>query len=112
MKWLMHPLLTLIANATEVEMAKYIEYLKVKNQILRDRLPKKLNTTETERDKLIKVGRQLGSKIKQLISIVSPRTFQRWIQADDEVKASKKTNGETTKRERLLVHAVLATAIR
>jgi putative transposase len=35
MKWLMHPLLTLIANATESELAKYIEYLKVENRILR-----------------------------------------------------------------------------
>jgi hypothetical protein len=38
MKWFMHPLLALIADATEPELAKYIEYLKVENQILRDRL--------------------------------------------------------------------------
>ena len=37
MKWFMHPLLTLIANATESEMARYVEYLKVENQIHRDR---------------------------------------------------------------------------
>ena len=42
MKWLMHPLLTLIAGATESEMTKYIEYLKVENQVLRDRLPKEI----------------------------------------------------------------------
>jgi hypothetical protein len=38
MKWFMHPLLAIIAGATESELAKYIEYLKVENQILRDRL--------------------------------------------------------------------------
>ena len=38
MKWFMHPLLALIANATEAELAKYVEFLKVENQILRDRL--------------------------------------------------------------------------
>ena len=59
MNWLMHPLLALIANATESEMAKYVEYLKVENQILRDRLPKKIDTTEAERDKLLKVGKPL-----------------------------------------------------
>ena len=78
MNWLMHPLLALIANATESEMAKYVEYLKVENQILRDRLPKKIDTTEAERNRLLKVGKPLGAKVKQLITIVSPRTFQRW----------------------------------
>ncbi len=85
-KWFMHPLLALIANATESELAKYVEYLKVENQILRDRLPAKIDTTEAERDKLLKVGKPLAGKIKQLISIVTPRTFQRWVQADWEAK--------------------------
>jgi putative transposase len=93
MKWFMHPLLAIIAGATESELAKYIEYLKVENQILRDRLPKKIDTTEAERTKLLKVGKQLGAKMKHLVSIVSPRTFQRWVQADYEAKAAKK--GET-----------------
>ena len=78
----MHPLLTLIANATESELAKYIEYLKVENQILRDRLPKKIDTTEAERAKLVKVGKPLGAKINKLVSIVTPRTFQRWVEGD------------------------------
>ena len=82
MKWFMHPLLELIANATEIELAKYVEYLKVENQILRDRLPKNIQTTEAERDKLLKVGKPLGHKIKKLISIVSPRTFLRWVEAE------------------------------
>ena len=79
MKWLMHPLLTLIASATDSELAKYVEYLKVENQVLRDRLPKKIDTTEAERDKLLKVGKPLGSKVNNLITIVTPRTFQRWV---------------------------------
>jgi len=93
----MHPLLAMIANAAEPELAKYIEYLKVENQVLRDRLPKEIHTTEAERDKLLKVGKQLGSKINGLISIVTPRTFQRWVEADSvkrsqepEVKKSAK----------------------
>ena len=79
----MHPLLTLIANATESELAKYIEYLKVENQILRDRLPKKIDTTPAGREKLLKVGNPLGSKVKRLISIVTPRTFYRWVQESE-----------------------------
>jgi len=33
-----HPLLALIASATDRELAKYVEYLKAKNQILRTRI--------------------------------------------------------------------------
>jgi len=89
MKWLMHPLLTLIAGATDSELAKYVEYLKAENKILRARLPNKIDTTEAERDRLLKVGKPLGSKIKDLVTIVSPRTFQRWVQAsENETKTS------------------------
>jgi len=99
MKWLMHPLLVLIANATESELAKYVEYLKVENQILRERLPKKIETTEAERDKLLKVGRPLGPKIKNLISIVTPRTFLRWVQAEEEAKAKAKEQAAKPKTQ-------------
>ena len=50
MKWLMHPLLTLIAGATDSELAKYVESLKLENRLLRARLPNKIDTTEAERD--------------------------------------------------------------
>ncbi len=41
MKKLIHPLLMLIAQATEKELVLYIEYLKAENRILRSKLPKK-----------------------------------------------------------------------
>ncbi|WP_339747196.1 hypothetical protein [uncultured Rubinisphaera sp.] len=34
-----HPLLALIASATDQELAKYVDYLKAENQILRARIP-------------------------------------------------------------------------
>ena len=34
-----HPLLALIASATNNELAKYVEYLKEENKILRARIP-------------------------------------------------------------------------
>ena len=81
---LMHPLLVLIANATESELAKCVEYLKIENQILRDRLPKKIETTPAERSQLLKVAKPLGAKVYQLLTIVTPRTFQRWVQASEK----------------------------
>ena len=38
MSKLLHPLLALIASSTESEMAKFVDYLKTENRILRARL--------------------------------------------------------------------------
>ena len=56
-----------------------VEYLKTENRILRKKLPKRIEVTPAERAKLLKLGVQLGSKIKEVISIVHPRTFARWL---------------------------------
>ena len=48
-----HPLLALIASATDSELAKYVEYLKRENEVLRARLPKRIHTTKEERKKLL-----------------------------------------------------------
>ena len=56
MKRLLHPLLLLLARATENELVLYIEYLKAENRILRGKLPKRVNVTPAERAKLVKLG--------------------------------------------------------
>jgi hypothetical protein len=48
-----------------------IEYLKTENSILRNKLPKWIDITPAERGKLVKVGKRLGIKFKELISIFS-----------------------------------------
>jgi putative transposase len=83
MNKIFHPLLMLIAKATEKELVKMVEYLKTENRILRSKLPKRIEVTTAERDKLVKVGKRLGGKIKELITIVSPRTFMRWVNGDE-----------------------------
>jgi len=40
-----HPLLALIASATDRELAKYVEYLKAENKILRARIPGQIHFT-------------------------------------------------------------------
>ncbi|HBN78187.1 MAG TPA: hypothetical protein DD473_20730 [Planctomycetaceae bacterium] len=74
-----HPLLALIASATDRELAKYVEYLKAENQILRARIPGQIHTTANERQKLIKLGKGIGRAIEELITIVTPTTFFRWL---------------------------------
>ena len=54
MSKIFHPLLALIASATDKELAKYVEYLKRENKILRGRLPKQVHTTAEERKTLLK----------------------------------------------------------
>lgn len=79
MSKIFHPLLALIASATDRELAKYVEYLKHENRILRDRLPKQVHTTHEERQTLLKYGKAVGKAIEELISIVSPATFYKWV---------------------------------
>jgi putative transposase len=79
MKRFVHPLLLLLARATEKELVQMIEYLKAENQVLRKRLPKRIEVTAAERAKLVRLGVRLGSKIKAIITIVHPRTFARWL---------------------------------
>lgn len=74
----------MLAKATDRELARQIHYLKTENRILRDKLPKRITVTAQERQRLLKYGKPLGAAIHALITIVSPRTFTRWL------------NGETT----------------
>ncbi len=74
-----HPLLTLIASATDRELAKYVQFLKEENKILRNRIKGEVHTKPEERKRLLEFGKALGRAIEELITIVSPSTFYRWI---------------------------------
>jgi putative transposase len=76
------PLLLLLARLTDRQLAGVVQYLKAENEILRARLPRRITVAPREKQRLIKFGRPLGSAIKHLITIVSPRTFARWVNGD------------------------------
>ena len=86
-----HPLLVVLARATEPELVLYVEFLKAENRILRSKLPKRVICTPAERSRLVKLGKPLGSAIKELITIVTPRSFARWASAEGASKQKKKT---------------------
>lgn len=90
MKQFLHPLLSLLSSLTRQELARQVAYLKEENQILRARLPEKLVTTEKERNRLLKVGRKLGAKLRELMTIVTYPTFCKWVR-EREAAASKKS---------------------
>ncbi len=79
MSLIFHPLLALIASVTDRELARYVEFLKEENKILRSRVPGQIRTKSYERDRLLKLGKPLGRAIEELLAIVSPSTFYRWL---------------------------------
>jgi putative transposase len=77
------PLLLLLARLTDRQLATVVQYLKAENEILRSKLPKRITVSPRERQRLLKFGRPIGAAIKHLITIVSPRTFARWVKGDE-----------------------------
>ena len=92
-----HPLLALIASASNNELAKYVEFLKEENKILRSRIPGQVHTKPDERSRLIKLGKALGQAIEELITLVAPSTFYRWCR--DEHSGKKKLNPKGGQRK-------------
>ncbi len=72
------PLLVIWARCSRDELARQLQYVKVENQILRSKLPKRIQLTPEERNRVLKFGKPVGSAIQHLISIVHPKTFARW----------------------------------
>jgi putative transposase len=92
-KTIFHPLLVFLANLTDPVVARQLknavrqlQFIKAENETLRARLPERVVVTPRERRRLIRLGKPLGTAIKDLITIVSPVTFQRWLR---EAKVGK-----------------------
>ena len=94
-----HPLLALIASASDKELAKYVQYLKEENKILRARIPGQIHTRPTERERLLKFGKPLGRAIEELITIVNPKTFYRWTREGDAKRTTNPKGGQRKPRE-------------
>ncbi len=100
MKRFVHPLLMLLARATQNELVQVVEYLKTENRILRAKLPKRIDVTPAERARLLKLGERLGSKIKEVVTIVHPRTFARWL-TESRSGTKRRKRGRPRKPEQI-----------
>jgi putative transposase len=83
-----------------------VEYLKAENRILRDKLPARITVTPRERARLVKLGTRLGAAIKDVITIVSPRSFARWVAGTSprqSVKTRKPGRPRTPEQIRAIV---------
>jgi putative transposase len=86
---LLEPLWLVLISTAENQLAQIIEFLREENRILRGKLPKRITLSAREKNRLIKYGSILGPAINSLITIVTPRTFSRWLQG--EKRSKKKT---------------------
>ena len=66
-----HPLLAMIASGTDRELAKYVQFLKEENKILRARIPGEIHAKSDERQRLLEFGTSLGRAIEELLTIVT-----------------------------------------
>jgi putative transposase len=86
---LLNPLFALLGASTDDQLRRMVEYLKAENRILRDKLPRRVAVTRQERTRLVKLGQGLGSALKDVITIVSLRTFGRWVASEKGMPAPK-----------------------
>ncbi len=89
-KPLFYSFFLMLAAGTDRELARQVQYLKDESRILRDKLPQRIAVTAQERQRLLKYGKPLGAAIRELITIVSPRTFARWLNAEKETAKARK----------------------
>ena len=85
---LIHPLRTLLASLTRQELAKQVTYLQTENRTLRSKLPQRIELSNHERSQLVKHGKSLGARIRELISVGSYSTFRRLVR---EMEATPET---------------------
>jgi putative transposase len=94
MQKIVHPLLAMLASATDSELVRYVGFLKEENRILRARVPgKQVHTKPHERERLLKLGKSLGRAVEELITIVSPSTFYRWMRNENGQSKSRRSKG-------------------
>ena len=110
MKTIFHPLLVLLANLTDQTLARQLkdvvrqlQFVKAENEVLRAHLPERVVVTSQERRRLVRLGKPLGSAIRDLVTIVTPASFLRWIR---EAKADREP-GKAGRRRRINVRKLI-----
>ena len=87
--------LGVLAGSTQNQLRQQIQYLKAENQVLRSRIDGPVRVTARERARLVRLALPLGVAILALVSIVQPKTIQRWLR-----EARKHTRPRRHKRRR------------
>ncbi len=99
MRAIVHPFLTLLASSKRQDLAAQNRLLKAENQILRSKLPNRITLSNQERAQIVKHGKPLGGKIKNLLTIVSYSSFRRWVR---QMEDGQSPDGSTKKKKKSL----------
>ncbi|MDP8244834.1 MAG: hypothetical protein P9L94_12180 [Candidatus Hinthialibacter antarcticus] len=91
-QWFYLILMTFFRKRDQLLMAQ-IQYLKAENEILRSRIKNNFITKTHERTILLQYGLPLGSSLKDIISIVTYKTFLRWKRENDDPEYKPKRIG-------------------
>src|SRR4051812_4048924 len=100
MRALMQSFLVMLATATDRQLVQHVQYLKKENGILRKKLGKRVQVTDSERRQLLRFGKPVGKAINHLVSIVTPSTFLRWIR--EERREARRPKKPKNKPERFV----------
>lgn len=97
--------LVLIGKMVHCGLVKEIEYLRVENQIMRNKLGRYIRLTPSERQRILKFGLHLGPEIRRVINIVNYSTFRKWVndKYNKVKKCSKRGRPKTPEEIRELV---------
>ena len=98
---IVHPLLALLASLSRQELARQVAYLLAENRILRSKLPNRINLSNRERRRLVRHGKKLGPRIRDLISIVSYSTFRKWIRELEKIEPTREKSKAKNGRPRI-----------
>lgn len=82
-------LFRVLAGASQSGLRQQVQFLKAENEILRAKIGGPIRVTARERSRLVRLGKPLGPAIRELITIVSPRTFARWIKGTKQPRGGK-----------------------
>lgn len=77
-KTLFHPFLVFLAHVVHSQLVEEMEYLRIENRIMRSKLGRQVRVKREERTQLLRFGKSLGPRLKNIISIVSYATFRNW----------------------------------
>lgn len=100
------PKLLAFGRSNQVQLAAQLQFLTIKNQILRSKLPKRISLTHRERRRLIRFGKDVGPMQPHNISVVQCNTFLKWLRSPEHIQRQpKRKSGRppTSKEIRKLV---------
>ena len=83
---LISTVLTFFTYIIQSKLLQQIAYLKAENEILRNRIPGRIQTTPAERALLVRLAKPLGEAVHELVSIVHFKTLLRWIREETTPK--------------------------